>query len=172
MKVQSIAITTMHKMDHGFVPDPEGETFQALMEAIGTINPSALAALSEIEAHPQTEDLEAHREELIEMAARFFTEDGVYHPADNYYIVKRGSLAGDCARIIAGYLMDITPAQSTTPSKGVEAPPVSEPVAWMDSGGAVIGAAMKRYKEMSIHIDRRESAKDYTTPLFTHPTKE
>lgn len=56
--------------------------------------------------------------------------------------------------------------------EALEAPPVSEPVAWMDSGGAVIGAAMKRYKEMSIHIDRRESAKDYTIPLFTHPTKE
>ena len=66
------------------------------------------------QAHPQTEDLEAHREELIEMAARFFSEDGVYHPADNYYIVKRGPVAGDCARIIAGYLMDITPAATNS----------------------------------------------------------
>ena len=52
------------------------------------------------------------REELIERVARFFTEDGVYHPADNYYIVKRGSEAGDSARIIAGYLMDIMPDHS------------------------------------------------------------
>lgn len=50
-----------------------------------------------------------NREEMIEKVARFFTEDGVYNPADSYYIVKRGSEAGDCARIIAGYLLDIMP---------------------------------------------------------------
>ena len=46
MKVQTVATTTMHRMDHGCVPDPEGETFHALLSAIRAINPSALSSLS------------------------------------------------------------------------------------------------------------------------------
>jgi len=56
-KVQTVATTTMHKMDHGCVPDPEGETFHALLSAIRAINPSALSSLSTQPA--QTEGLEA-----------------------------------------------------------------------------------------------------------------
>lgn len=82
--------------------------------------------------------------------------EGERRNMDGAHVTKTDKIFADC--------IDLAVA--------LEAPPVSEPVAWMDSGGAVIGAAMKRYKEMSIHIDRRESAKDYTTPLFTHPTKE
>ena len=90
---------------------------------------AALSALSSLSTQPsQTEGLEVDQEEIIEKAARFFSEDGVYHPADNYYIVERGPLAGDCARIIAGYLMDIMP--SLPRQKG-------EPVAWMTKDGRV-----------------------------------
>lgn len=56
MKVQTVATTTMHRMDHGCVPDPEGETFHALLSAIRAINPSALSSLPTQPA--QAEDLD------------------------------------------------------------------------------------------------------------------
>jgi len=53
-----------------------------------------------------------------------------------------------------------------------DAPPVSEPVAWMQPSGPVISGVIYRRWSGATGSEKWLLAKKYTIPLFAHPTKE
>ena len=122
-------------------------------------------------AHPQTEDLEAG----IKLACDRI--DSVIIDAIKKAVTVNGDLNSIDRSVYRSAVWNcieqsMKDAHSLSPSKGVEAPPVSEPVAWMQPSGPVISGAIYRRWSGATGSENWLLAKKFTIPLFTHPTKE